>query len=216
VLCTFYGAIGGWHLWWAVHEVWASGVVLAALLALTYRRAVLSAALLTAAFAIREFAALFVPVLFVYWALGSRRLRTLGAPVLAVAGCAAVFALHVVHAPTEPGPTVPIQAWLQGGWQVYLDHATFGYLGLPLREQLPPLFPLALLGAAAFAAVRPWKQILLYIGTAVPAFLFAFGNEWSWYWGAMFTPATVSGLPIAFAKVWPGPALLPQVAAPAS
>ena len=145
---------------------------------------------------IRELAAPYV-VICIFFAWRERRPAELWAWLVGLVAFGGYFAWHylMVQAQLGPGDIAYPQGWVQfGGLGFVLSTAAFN--GLLLVEPLwasAILLPLCLLGLVAWRDPAAWR-----VGVTVGAYLVLFtvvGKRFDDYWGALYTPLMMLGLP---------------------
>ena len=178
-------------------DIVAGVLILGAVGAYGLGRPLAGVALALLALFLRELVAPAV-VLFIVLAWRAGRRRELVAWALGLAAFAAYFGWHAltVHAQLGPEDIAYPSGWVQfGGLSFILSTAAFN--GLMLTA--PPaatavLLPLCLLGLAAWPG-----GLALRVGLTVAAYLLLFsvvGKPFNDYWGALYTPLMMLGLPL--------------------
>lgn len=177
-------------------ELWAGSMILLSVTAYGLKWPWLGFAAGLAALFLREISGLYV-LIAIGFALRAGRRRELVAWALGLAIFAAYFAWHSVMAMSLVLPTDPAykDSWLQFGGAVFvLSTAQFNGLFLLLPQAVTglvlPLAVLGLIGWRGAAGRMAAATVLAYL------VLFAlFGRPANGYWGALYTPLLMLGLP---------------------
>ena len=148
------------------------------------------------ALALKELAAPYV-VVCVFLAWRQRRYGELlaWAAGLALFACYFLWHFHMVHAHVAPTDTAYRDGWLQFGGVPFVL-ATAGFNGTLLGRPLwitAVLLPLCLLGLAAWTG-HAGDRVRFTVAGYLVAYLFV-GKAFDVYWGALYTPLMMLGLP---------------------
>jgi hypothetical protein len=193
--------------WFMFMEIWAGGFFVLCVWAFSRRRLMLSALLLLAAVATREFMILLVPVWVAAWWLGPRRYGEWPALLVATAAPVAALTFHFVRASAfvTPGAGAgDVSRWLQASWENWYQALEFGLTDSVLT---PKLIYLALVAAILGAALTRlwWQRVLLVGAVGVPAILLraiSGGDQWS-YWGFIAVPVILGVAPVLATRYLP-------------
>lgn len=194
--------------WLFVPDLWAGIIAIALLWALSRKRWVAAALLLTLAVAFREIAAIFTVAYLAAWLINARRREELAGLSIALLGPAVVLAMHVQLAPAISG-TFDISPWLHGGFTRMLSALRFNGEFMAFGSATLVVMPVLSIVGAAFA--RPaWRRNALLAFLLVPlAFLTVFSaGEWGAYWLSIIQPAMLTLAPLALIPLLPTAELL--------
>ncbi len=191
---------------YVTHELWAGVLILLSISAYALKRPGWGLAAGVAALAIRELAAPYCVLCFVF-AVAQRRRGEAIAWLFAAAGYAVAFAFHVaaVRADTLPGVAMDAGHWFRfGGAGFVISLAQMNGVLLLLPQWITAIYlALALLGFAGWQSnwgKRAAWTAILYLG------VFAIvGQPVNQYWGSLLAPVLCLGAaqaPSALATLW--------------
>jgi hypothetical protein len=213
-LIPFYYYFWWTNTWFTMSEVWGGMFGLFAVTALIRGWRVTSLVFLVIAVATREFLVLLIPAWVVAWWFWGERRRTWWFLTLVVVLPVTVLGAHVVSVPPLSGSTpFDFSSWLNGGVGRLVDALRFGWAYVAIPDVTPVLLAVAAL-VAALSAKSAWRRWSLTAVVVLPALflLIVSRGEWSYYWGAFFTPLAVALAPGAMGR-WLAPEPVGPIAA---
>jgi hypothetical protein len=191
---------------YVTHELWAGVLILVSILAYALKRPSFGMAAGVAALAIRELAAPYCVLCFVF-AVAQRRRGEAIAWLIAAAGYMVAFGFHVaaVRSHTLPGVTADAGHWLcfgGAGFVISLAQMNGALLLLPQRISAVYL-AFAFLGFAGWQS--DWGKRAAWTATLYLGLFAIVGQPVNQYWGSLLAPLLCLGAaqaPSALATLW--------------
>jgi hypothetical protein len=200
------------NAWFMFMEIWAGGFLVLSVWAFCRRRLFLSALLLLAAVATREFMVVVIPVWVLVWWIYPKRsdewpalITATAAPILALAAHLAIASAYV----TTPAGGGDVTRWLQASWDRWFAALEFGLTDSVVTSRLIYI-ALSAAVVGAFLTRRWWQRALLAGAILAPVILLRAisGGDQSTYWGYIAVPLILSAAPIVATRIVPSTSAL--------